>query len=81
MGSKDIKKKIEMILGKKRVKNHRDFIKVYGIGIPKDKRGRKNGREPVSLRGHYQRRRNQDRRRNEDSNYSKLPQISIGNRV
>jgi len=28
----DIKKKIELILGKKRVRNRNDYIKIYGAG-------------------------------------------------
>lgn len=33
MNSQDIKKKIDLILGKKRVKNKKDYMRIYGVGI------------------------------------------------
>lgn len=33
MNSQDIKKKIDLILGKKRVKNKNDYMRIYGVGI------------------------------------------------
>lgn len=78
MGSNDIKKKIDMILGKKKVRNQKDFMKVYGVGLGMQKRGRRK-REPLSLREHYQKKRrgvDGDKR----SKYKKLPQLNMGKR-
>jgi hypothetical protein len=33
MNSNDIKKKIDMILGKKKVKNRNDYMRIYGVGL------------------------------------------------
>lgn len=77
MDSNDIKRKIEMILGKKRVKNQKDYMKVYGVGLVGNQITPKKSRNPVSLREHIQRKRSGKVKELGVGKYAKLPKLSI----
>ena len=70
MGSEDIRAKIEMILGKQDVKNKRDYVRVYGIGMNKNQRQRRERKVRNRLQKLRQQRYEKPRPR-----YGRLPQI------